>query len=562
MNEKEYNKISLIQLNSYVKPTIKEEMGKDWVLNGKNNSFFDDVIDRYNGSPTNAAIINGYSEMIYGKGLTAVDDSILKLFPSKDIRKICNDFELFGSASFQVIYSKGKGALRKVTGVYHIPRQTIAPNKMNDEGEITTYWYCKDWSKASSNKPEPYPAFGTSKEDKEIYVIEPYKAGKYYYADPDYLACMQYAQLEEEISNFSINHIRNGLSAGFIINLNNGVPEKEVRNEIERDIKKKVTGSSAAGNVVVSFNDNAETKATIEAFPSNENHKQWDFWCEEARKQIMVGHRVTSPMLFGIKDNTGLGNNAEELETASKLSYATVIQPKQELILDAFNEVVKYNGIDTELEFKPLISFTKEDGGTTKAGEEVELHSHYDDSFVADALIEVGEDIKSLEGWELIDESKVIKDPTAFELKLAKTFSSSWASASEQDNELFKVRYVYAPNAVSDNSREFCRKMVNADKVYRKEDIILAQDKVVNEGFGAGGADTYSIWLYKGGVNCAHFWQRQIYLKKNNGKISVTEARKMILDLEPSERNDARLPINEKEVAQTAGSNNNYWKLQ
>lgn len=538
------NQISIIQLNSYVKPEVKEVTGKDWVLNGRNNSFFEDIIDRYNGSPTNAAIINGYSEMIYGKGLTSIDKSVLALFPSKEVRKICNDFELFGSAAFQVIYSKGKGALRRITGVYHIPRQTIAPNKMNEEGEITTYWYSKDWNKAGTNKPEPYPAFGTSKEDKEIYVIEPYRAGKHYYADPDYLACMQYAQLEEEISNFSINHIRNGLSAGFIINFNNGVPEKEIRDEIERDIKKRVTGSSAAGNVVIAFNDNNDSKTTVEAFPTNANHKQWDLWVNEARKMIMIGHRVISPMLFGIKDNTGLGNNAEELETASKLSYATVIQPKQELILEAFGEVLKFNGLETELEFKPLIDFKKEEGGTTQAGENIELTKVTNE---IDKLILWGEYIS--DDWELIDEAKVVEDPTPFELKLAKTFSSSWSSKSEQDNELFKVRYAYAPTTVSADSREFCRKMVGAGKVYRKEDIILAGDKIVNQGFGAGGADTYSIWLYNGGANCKHYWKRQVYLKKNNGKISVNEARKMIMEVDPSERDAVRLPVNEKEVA-------------
>jgi hypothetical protein len=36
-------------------------------------------------------------------------------------------------------------------------------------------------------------------------------------------------------------------------------------------------------------------------------------------RKIMVAHRIISPMLLGIKDNTGLGNNAEELKTASIL---------------------------------------------------------------------------------------------------------------------------------------------------------------------------------------------------------------------------------------------------
>jgi hypothetical protein len=566
-NTKPESHIHVFQLNNYVKPVIKEEMGKDWVLNGKNNSFFKDIIECYNGSPTNAAIINGYSELIYGKGLTlkGEDKSVLGLFPKKEVRRIVSDFKLYGSASFQVVFSKGKGALRKVTGVYHIPRETIAPNKMDEDGEIETYWYCKDWSNTTKNKPIPYPAFGTSKEDIEIYVIEPYKAGKYYYADPDYLAGLQYAKLEEEISNYFINHIQNGFSAGFVINLNNGIPEKEVQDEMERAIKQKTTGSNAAGNVVISFNNSTDTKTTVEAFPTNTSHKNWESLTGEARTQLFVAHRVTSPMLFGIKDKTGLGNNAEELETASKLLYGTVISPMQEEILDAFQEVIMFNGVEAELEFKPLINFTKEDGTTTNVGENVELKKKSDsdlDVFTANALIEQGEDESAMEGYTLIHESKVEGIPEdTFESHLASVVTGSPNTKSEQDNVLFRVRYVYSPQSISDNSREFCKKMVQANKVYRKEDIVEAEQNVVNAGFGAGGSDNYSIWLYKGGVNCKHFWQRRVYLKTNNSIISVSEARRKILELDPEQRNAVRLPVNEKEVAQSASESNNHWKL-
>src|SRR5690606_14255493 len=331
---------------------------------------------------------------------------------------------------------------------------------------------------------------------------EPYKAGKFYFSDPDYLAGLQYALLEEEISNYSISHIQNGLSAGFIINFNNGVPEPEDREEIKRDVKKKLTESSAAGNVIVAFNANKEAATTIEAVPTNSNqHKQWEFWVAEARTQLMVSHRVTSPMLFGIKDSTGLGNNAEELETAMKLMYRTVISPMQEQILDACQEVLKVNGIEEELEFKPLISFVKEDGEKVQEGENVEMSSHkIDDTPALTHLLECGEVIG--EDYILIDEKEVTEN---FDFNLAREFSSSWKDLSEQDTNLFKVRYKYAPNTVSENSRDFCKKLVQADKVYRKEDIVLAGDKVVNPGLGLKGADTYSIWLYHGGANCKHF---------------------------------------------------------
>jgi hypothetical protein len=170
---------------------------------------------------------------------------------------------------------------------------------------------------------------------------------------------------------------------------------------------------------------------------------------------------------------------------------------------------------------------------------------------IADALIGLGEDVDDNE-WELIDEMKMTGAPilteTAF--KLAKVPTSFPNVKSEQDTDLFKIRYQYAPQSNSENSREFCVKMVKANKVYRKEDIEFAGQNVVNAGFGPNGTDTYSIWLYKGGARCSHFWMRKIYLRRDNTSISVNDAKRMILELDPEKRKENRLPENDFKVAQ------------
>ena len=179
---------------------------------------------------------------------------------------------------------------------------------------------------------------------------------------------------------------------------------------------------------------------------------------------------------------------------------------------------------------------------------------------VADLLIEMGEVI-DVEQWEEIDAIPVTPELEINEitLSLAKSFSSFPNVTSEQDTSLFKIRYTY--EGASGAQRDFCQKMVSAGRTYRKEDIVLAGSKQVNKGFGANGADDYSIWLYKGSVNCKHFWMRKIYLRKNNTQISVNEARKMILDLDPKDRPKAKWEKNESEVAQIASASNNYWSL-
>lgn len=513
-------------------------MGKDWVLNGECNSFFQYVIDRYNGSPTNSALINSYIDRMYGKGLSVVNAKynasevarLWSILPKKEVRKIVSDCKLFGSAVGQVRY--GKGSKRTIAKIEHLDRISVAPNKMDDEGEIPGYWVCNDWRNTIANAPKFYPAFGKSKNNIEIFEIKPYKAGKNYFADPDYLPSLQWAMLEEEIANFSVNHIQNGLSAGYIINFNEGIPEEDVQEETERRIHSKLTGSNNAAKVIISFNEDKDTAPTVEAVPNNANHEQWQFWAGEARQQIMTGHRLTTPMLVGVKDNTGLGNNANEMKEGSKLFHETAIRPLQNEIVDTLEPILRINKISSPLVFIPLedeeedeqkkdeIQDNKElenpdafPKGMTKE-EEVKMEMHLCSQ--ADELLKCADD--DMDGWECVDTVEVdyhLEEQRDAMLQLASTGTAIPNAKSEQDSEKFKVRYQYAPLKVSEDSRDFCKKMVSAAKVYRKEDIIRMGALPVNPGFGIDGADTYSIWLYKGGPRCHHKWLRKTYVKKS-----------------------------------------------
>ena len=125
----------------------------------------------------------------------------------------------------------------------------------------------------------------------------------------DYQGGLQYAELEEEIGNYHINNIQNGLAPSMLINFNNGTPDPEQRDEIERAIYEKFSGSSNAGKFILAFNDSKELAATVEPVQLTDAHQQYQFLSDEAMKKVMVSHRIISPMLVGIKDMTGLGNN-------------------------------------------------------------------------------------------------------------------------------------------------------------------------------------------------------------------------------------------------------------
>lgn len=386
----EKGKIHIVNMSSYTRPEIVEQYNRDWVEYGEDNDYFNYLIDRYNGSATNNAAINGIAEMIYGKGLDAVEedvkgkdyDEMKELFTKSCMKKVCYDYKMMGQAAIQIIYSKDH---KKIVQVEHIPVETLRAEKANNKGEIQGYYYAKDWSEITAKtQPKRIPAFGTSKSGLEILYIKPYRAGFYYYSPVDYQGGLQYAELEEEIANYHINNIQNGLAPSMLINFNNGVPTEEQRSMIEQNIQEKFSGSSNAGRFILAFNDSKELSASIEPVILSDAHEQYKFLSDESMRKVMVSHRIVSPMLVGIKDNTGLGNNAEELQTASLLMDNTVIRPMQVTILDELEKVLMYNGIQLDIYFKTLqpLEFTDLTNAITDAEIEKETGIKKEDSEV------------------------------------------------------------------------------------------------------------------------------------------------------------------------------------
>jgi len=555
-------------MSSYTAPAVKEVQGKEWVEYGDNNSYFQYLIDRYNGSATNNAIINGIVELLYGRGLDASDSSrkpdeyaqMKALFSKNCLRRLLSDYKMMGQCAIQVIYSKDRSTIVQVD---HLPIESLRAEKCNEEGDIEAYYYAKDWNEVMARKETPLriPSFGYSEESIEIIYVKPYRAGFYYYSPVDYQGGLQYAELEEEVANYHINNIQNGLAPSMLLNMNNGVPTEEERNLIEARIAEKFSGSSNAGRFILAFNDNKELAATIEPVQLSDASDQYQFLADESMRKLMVAHRVTSPMLLGIKDGSGLGNNANELETASALFENTVIEPMQEVLLDALSEILAYNDISLNLYFKTLrpLEFSKMKVGDAEVIEQETGVKVKDQRFskqeeelkvrIAEGLISMGEDID--EGWELIDERPVDYEREDVHNALwnfASVIKSDPSKTSEQDTSIIKVRYKYAStNDARGASRDFCNIMESANRVYRKEDIESAGS--VNAGFGPNGSSTYDIWLYKGGPFCQHYWVRQTYLRKNNKRISVNEARDMITALDPSLRSEARIEQNDPLVA-------------
>jgi hypothetical protein len=357
-DKKGRNKVEILNLNNYerVDPQSLLQIGNKFLTNGPDNSFFYDVEDRYLGSPSLQAIVDGYTNYVIGEGLEAVEGidqaKLDRILSKNDLNLLVHEYKLQRNSPLQVIYNKG-GEL-KVTKIHSIPARQVAVDRMKDMNDKpSNFWYSFDWKLRGRFRPQLMPSFqeGENRES-EIYYLQGHSPQPVF-ALPDWFSSMQYAQLEEEISNYLINHIRNNFAAGKIINVNQGEPEsEEAEEEAERTIKNKLTGSNNAGNVIVSFNQNKDQATTVDSIEITDAYQQFEFISEEANKKIMLANKVTSPSLFGIHTNTGFSSDSEEMKTALRTLYRNQINPMREDIIEALENILSVGYPDVKLKFK------------------------------------------------------------------------------------------------------------------------------------------------------------------------------------------------------------------
>lgn len=563
----------ILNLSAYTSPTISESKKGDFVEYGSDNNYFQFLIDRYLYSTTNNAIITGCANMIYGKGISALDGNkkpdeyakLISMIKPNCLKKVALERKLLGMAAMQVGYDKGK-----VFFVDHFPMHTLRAEKCNEKGEIEAWYYHPDWAnKKPSDELKRIPAFGFGNGNEvEIFIVKPYLSGFHYYTPIDYSGALPYAKLEEEISDYLINDVQNGFSGTKIINFNNGIPPEEKREEIANDVKRKVTGAKGQ-KTIVSFSNNKENATEVIDIPLNDAPQHYEYLAKECFEKLIVGHRVTSPMLLGVRDTGGgFSNNADEIKTATLLYDNLVIKPYQLEIIEALDEILAVNGIKLKLYFKTIqpLEFTDLENAQTadQVAEETgtQLSAHTNPT-IADLLIDKGE-VLGVE-WVLIDESEVDleleseldaeiealnnkKKPSLLQ-KLASTITGRPNAKSEQDENKDGIRFItrYKYSGAEVGEREFCKKMLSADKLYRKEDIENTNSNIVNPGQGHNG-ENYNLFLYKGGVNCKHKWLRQTYVSFDNIKIDVNNPNATKISTNKAEKYGYRVR-NPKEVA-------------
>jgi len=380
---KGYQNFSVVNLAQQDVPVIREDTKTryNWVPFGigLQDDFYPEVTAAYNTSTTNAACIEGISDLIFGKGLYTKNegftDVLAKIIPQEELKRAIFDLKLYGNGAFQVYWNDEH---TKVIKFYHTPVQTLRAEKLFDNPKIQNYFYCTDWFDMKAQKTKiKIPAFGTSNEKREILWVKNYTPGKYYYSIPDWIAALQFSFVEAELSNLHLNNIENGFLPLVMVNMNSGVPAPEERDTIEDLIERKFTGTRNAGRFMISFNDDAANKPTIDTIQIENLHEKFQYVADYAQDRILVAHRITSPLLFGIRTaNNGFSSQSEEMKTAFSIMQTMTIQPFQNLVINSIGDALLEGGYDdTQLYFEqltPLAILSEQAADTDKSVAQVE----------------------------------------------------------------------------------------------------------------------------------------------------------------------------------------------
>jgi hypothetical protein len=483
-----------------------------WVEYGKDDKFPNYLYELYRSSATHNALCNGIADMAYARGLDVVSDDALTRARVLDVleddcgRKAMRDLKIYGRCYLHVRMTTDGEDLFDVE---HVPFRKVRAGK-KVEGDIVKWWVSEDFSdsRKKENRPIEYQAWKPGVRDG-IHAISLFSQDDEYYPDPDYIGALSYVALEKLISDFHLNNLENGLFPSFHIHHSNGVPDAETRAKIRTEYEQKLGGAGNAGAFILTFSDGQERKTELTPIQLADSDKQYTFLSEESTKKIMIGHRVTSPLLFGIRDSSGLGSNKDEMDSAMALMTKNVLQGYRDALTKGFEEVMGVRFI-IKTEQETRMSIHVDDKRPVIAEDEQDS--------VLEGLRKIAQSREELEkDYRVIDEEFFDGEPyedSHYTKCYAFAINPRPGEDSTLDRGFYLVRYAYVVGSgpeVKETTRTFCKTMMTEfkDSIFRKEDINQMSFSRANPEFG-----TYSIWKYKGSYNCRHRWKRMVYFLK------------------------------------------------
>ena len=337
-------------------PVIQEQRGKDYIKFGVDNLFPQQLIELYDSSAMNHTCIDAIQDGIYGEGIVEYGGEYINTDGEtidNIFEKISLDYTLFGGYALNLIWNK-EGT--RIAEIYHLPFANVRSGKPDEEDRVHSYYYSSDWSQIRKYKPVEYKSFDPTDNKKDnasqIYYCKDYNPGQEIYPLPAYIGGVNDIQLDARVSRFHNANISNGLAPSMFVQFRNGIPNPEERRDIYREIEDTFSGEENAGRFFLAF---SEPGKELQVTPiENANDEYYIQLEQRITSRILTAHRITSPLLLGIKDGAGFSSNADEIVTSYSHFMNTVVRPKQTKILNTYGYILKLAGFNVKLEVEPV----------------------------------------------------------------------------------------------------------------------------------------------------------------------------------------------------------------
>jgi hypothetical protein len=447
-------------------PVMLENRSGKYITYGFANEYPYYLLDNYRRSSKHNAIVNGKVNYIMGGGWQAGDDltveqqaRFIKFFDgmssTEDLNditeKLVLDLELFNGFAVAVTWSK----LGTIAKMEHVPFEKIRVDKEEKMFQVAD-WYNDDMMQLfpKVGDIEKIPAFDPENRlGKQLFYYRVYAAGVKHYPLPEYIGGNAWIEADVQVANFHNNNLRNNFWGGYLINFNNGIPTPEEQGDIERQIKRKFSGTDNAGRFVVTFNDDAAKAPTLEPLTPSDMDKQFEILNKAIQQEIFIAHRVTNPMLFGVKTEGQLGGRNELVE-AYELFKATYVNDRVRKVERMINYLGSFNGVEgmelipvepiTErLSEQALLQIMTQDELREKAGlqplekpaDVVGPNPQPDEQPQAVEALQSNDNIKKLSGREYQNLMRIVRQymQDKITLEMARTMLSAGFGLSSQE---------------------------------------------------------------------------------------------------------------------------------
>lgn len=336
-------------------PDIREVRSKDYMYYGALNLFPQSLIELYDTSAMHHTCIDAITAGIVGDGIEIIGDEYVNQKGEtidEIFEKISLDYTLYQGYALNVIWNKER---TKIAEMYHLPFANVRSGKPNEEDEVEEYMYSADWSNLRKYPYQSYRAFDAAdtKGDNasQIYYCYNYTPGNQVYPLPSYVAAMNDISLDAQVSRFHANNIANGLAPSMFVQFRNGTPSPEERRDVYKEIEKTFQGTENAGRFFLAF---SEPGKELQVTPIDSANDDYYILLEERiSSRILTAHRITSPLLLGIKDSSGFSSNAEEIKVAYAHFEGTVVEPKRKKIVSGFGYMLRLAGYNVGIKIRP-----------------------------------------------------------------------------------------------------------------------------------------------------------------------------------------------------------------